>query len=371
MAMVIGNDSDFMVFKDIVYSQLCYCSLVNAPSESASLSSVISEHPKDNSWPFTFERSSFISSDRVYRRKDLALSLGLLSENNFVDFCLLLGNDFTGLYKRSLFDDVFKGVKSTYQIYVNDAISHSEDSIGKDKEDYSDYTMYGVDPLSISGCEKDDYPLFIYQKILQHPKARLVDLHKIMSKRGHWYSVSGEDGVNDSSERKSRLSSSNSADLQYAIDFSYAMYNLEDIEDPGLWPDHVSADTEDCTDRDTTIVSEVNHDVHDDAELHRDVGISTGLATKKESKTEKDVQKHEVHGLQMRLTSHQKKHLLAWSQQQAALGGRVNLHADVIAYLKEAVRKDEVFGGTNGDINEVPEGHGNLLQVDITCEYAL
>ena len=225
-AVILGCDSDFMVMRGCAYIWLNRCS-----------------RSKSGYWK---DLVSGNVDGKIWRRKNIAASLGL-SEENFREFCIMLGNDYTNIYE------------------------------------WSDFDTFGDTSITQTG------PAATRTAAL---------LEAFIAAAG------GKEGT-----KLVLVSSSGNSDLQYAIDFSRAMYELEDVDDPVKWPDH-----------------------KDDSE-------SEGLRTKSER--------------EVSLTREQKNHVRAWSHKQATLLGRSHVGNDICAYLKEAIRKDGTFGGPMGDIKEV------------------
>ena len=85
--VILGGDSDFMVMRDCTYLW------------------INREHRSDSGYlPDLLEGKC---DGKLWRRKDTAASLGL-SEENFREFAIVMGNDYTNMYKWSDFDEPYR-----------------------------------------------------------------------------------------------------------------------------------------------------------------------------------------------------------------------------------------------------------------------
>jgi HrpA-like RNA helicase len=309
IAVIVGNDTDFLAMRGCLYVWLEDFTPCLPPGGNP--------HP-----------GCYHPVTRAWRRAGAAAALGL-SESEFVDFCLLLGNDYTSLHKRTLLDALYEpGTQFTEE--------HFDPEI-----DFESYISVATGKLKKSmaqggGDDRADALLAIVKMCRGAPGG------------------------------KPRVRSTHSADLQYAIDFSYAMYNLEDIDSTDKWPDHHEPkDNASSAGASGGIqvyqAGEGEGQLSDDDDDNNNDDDNEGKGGN--SMSQADLAAEAQSGISMRLTSKQKTHLQAWSHKHAATLGRVNLQADVCAYLKEAIRKDRVFGGADGDVTEV-----HLRAFEICCK---
>ena len=176
-AYCYGNDTDFIAMADCPYIQV------------GSLE----------------ERNGQIRSNMVYYRSKVATALGFKNEDQFVEFCILVGNDFTASDDRT---------RSEFDAFTVDT------SVNNDIEDDSDDDDDVLPSSVISSTENIHIGDFasVSQSILPDGntpevinKIRKLLVCKFLTDP-NW-----------------RVSSSTSEDLQSGIVYSRAMYNLESL----------------------------------------------------------------------------------------------------------------------------------------------
>jgi len=211
LAYVYANDSDFVVMKDCPYIKFGALFLPEDPYEAIS---------EDYS----------LQAKKVWRRKDTSKSLQL-SEESFVEFCILVGNDFTRVAKRSAFDTIgfpvpVPGEELSPLVAAADEEENREEQ-GEEEGSDSDNTLVDEEEGEGEGTDDGDVRRWSSKKgsslgkALNYYSKKNCILLLEMCVAAHQKAAAA--GVSF------QVTSSRNEILQMHIEYSRAFYNLGDV----------------------------------------------------------------------------------------------------------------------------------------------
>ena len=327
-AFVLGEDSDFIAMKAAPY--ITFGALNISPLSGLSQG----VEPDISSF------DGKLRTKKVWRRSEVAEALAM-TEDGFLELCIMFGNDYTKGFKRTLYEPLFKPVK-------NKGMSPSNTSgENGDNDNNDDMETGGNFKKKISRDEMID--------LVKRAFDPLINPLALNQGTGTCSPV---------------FLTSKNVDLDLAIRYSRSLYNLEDISS---YPDshdngHDSANNgngnangvkgqieqllkeDHKTEKNSTSSDGGDSDSSDNDSDSEGVGVdneSLSVSVSAVSATNDNNVKL------LRLSAEEKKHFEAWMLNNDQKQGRNLVGGDVYAYLLDAVKRHKLYTGTGSNVSIV------------------